>query len=482
MDPVIDQAFDAGSAGKRIVLVTGTLAEPSVRQMARQLTARFAIEADVIVLDIQVAALMTPQWVAAKLCLPDDAPTPDRVILPGYCRGDLAPIEAKLGASVERGPRDLQDLPIMFDPSRKPSASFDTYEQYNIEIIAEINDAAHLPTDLVMDQADALARDGADIIDLGCDPQVDRPAWEGLADLVRRLRDRGLRVSVDSFQPREAAAACAAGAELVLSVNSANCQAAADWDAQVVAIPDDPHDLAGLDQTIAHLEKQDVPYRIDPVIEPIGFGFAQSLGRYLEARRRYPDTAMMMGIGNLTEMTGADSAGVNMLLLGFCQELNITSVLTTQVINWARSAVAEIDLARRMMHYAVTQRTVPKHLDERLVMLRDPHLRQVDELALAELATKLKDDNIRLFADPQQQKIHAMNRRVHAIGDDPFIVFDQLGIDDPSHAFYLGYEMAKAVTAMTLGKNYTQDQTLNWGMLTQPEASHYDRRRRQSGA
>ena len=40
---------------------------------------------------------------------------------------------------------------------------------------------------------------------------------------------------------------------------------------------------------------------------------------------------------------------------------------------------------------------------------------------------------------------------------------------DPSHAFYLGYEMAKAVTALTLGKNYTQDQALRWGFLTVPE-------------
>ena len=43
---------------------------------------------------------------------------------------------------------------------------------------------------------------------------------------------------------------------------------------------------------------------------------------------------------------------------------------------------------------------------------------------------------------------------------------------DPSHAFYLGWEMAKAVTALTLGKNYTQDQALRWGFLTVPEGTH----------
>ena len=43
---------------------------------------------------------------------------------------------------------------------------------------------------------------------------------------------------------------------------------------------------------------------------------------------------------------------------------------------------------------------------------------------------------------------------------------------DASHAFYLGYEMAKAATALTLGKDYTQDQALRWGFLTRAEESH----------
>jgi hypothetical protein len=32
--------------------------------------------------------------------------------------------------------------------------------------------------------------------------------------------------------------------------------------------------------------------------------------------------------------------------------------------------------------------------------------------------------------------------------------------------------MAKAITALTLGKNYTQDEALRWGFLTAPEVSH----------
>ena len=45
---------------------------------------------------------------------------------------------------------------------------------------------------------------------------------------------------------------------------------------------------------------------------------------------------------------------------------------------------------------------------------------------------------------------------------------------DAAHAFYLGYEMAKAVTALTLGKNYTQDRALQWGFLTVEERSKHE--------
>ena len=119
------------------------------------------------------------------------------------------------------------------------------------------------------------------------------------------------------------AAATRAGAELVLSVNSTNVEQAADWGVEVVVVPDVPSTLEGFEATLERLAHNGVPHRLDPVLEPIGFGFAASLGRYLDVRRRYPDAEMMMGVGNLTELTDVDSAGVNVMLLGFCQEVGI---------------------------------------------------------------------------------------------------------------------------------------------------------------
>lgn len=180
-----------------------------------------------------------------------------------------------------------------------------------------------------------------------------------------------------------------------------------------------------------------------------------------------------MGVGNLTELTDVDSAGVNALLIGFCQELGIRSVLTTEVINWARSSVREIDLARRLMHHAVNRKMLPKHLELGLTALRDPKTLRHGPDALREIQRRIKDPNWRVFAE--DGRIHALNNGYFLSDPDPFALFDQMGVDDPSHAFYLGYEMMKAKTALTLSKEYRQDQALSWGHLTEPEVSRKDR-------
>jgi dihydropteroate synthase-like protein len=391
------------------------------------------------------------------------------VLLPGLCAGELRIVADVVQVPVERGPADLRDLPEFFGMESLPSGSRRDYGKHDIAILAEINHAPRLPLADILTQARQLHRDGADVIDLGCDPGA---TWPGVADTVRAVRQEGVRVSIDSFNPVEVEQAVAAGAELVLSVNSSNLAAARSWGCEVVAVPDVPATLEGLDRVVDSLTAWGVPFRIDPVIEPIGFGFAASLGRYLEVRRRYPQAEMMMGVGNLTELTDVDSAGINVMLLGFCQELGIRSVLTTQVINWCRSCVRELDLARRLVHYACTHKVLPKRLEPGLVMLRDPKLRQHGEQTLRELAASITDRNFRIFAE--RGLLHMMNGDAYRQETDPFALFRHfhaLRPIDPDHAFYLGYELAKALTALTLGKNYVQDQALSWGLLTVPEQS-----------
>ncbi len=451
------------------LFVTGRLAEPSLRRTVEQLAPVVGFDYSVQVMPITVAALMTPKWIARRIVVP---PETTHVLVPGYCVGDLSPLVEAAGRPVQLGPRDLRQLPEFFGRQSERA----DYGDYDIEIIAEINHAPRLTLAEILAQADRYQADGADVIDLGCEPNG---TWTAIGDAVRALRDQGRRVSVDSYNPRDIAPAAAAGAELVLSVNKTNRRHAAQWACEVVVVPDTPGTLDGLDETVAILADAGVPYRIDPILNPIAFGFAESLGRYLEVRRRFPEAEMLMGIGNLTELTDVDSSGVNVLLLGFCQELGIRSVLTTQEINWARTSIRECHLARQLLHHATKHHVLPKHLEPGLVMLRDVKLLEHGPEALAELGGAIKDHSFRIFAE--NNRLHVLTAGLHLEGEDPFELFERVlpqspAPVDPSHAFYLGYEMAKAVTALTLGKNYRQDESLDWGMLTRRELTRLERR------
>jgi len=327
---------------------------------------------------------------------------------------------------------------------------------------------------------------GADVIDLG---MVPGEAWSEVENATRRLVEAGFRVSIDSFDRTEVQSALSGGAELVLSCDPSNVDwlspLAAASGASVVAIPTMPAGLESLGPVLDRLTDDGVDFRVDPILEPIGLGFASSLERFFEARRRWPRAAMMMGTGNVTELTEVDSAGVNMILAAICQELRVGSVLTTEVINWCRSSVMELDLARRLLHHSLERGVLPKHVDSSLVMLRDPSVRGEEAGTLEQLAAGLTDPNFRIFVEHRDRRggvLHVMNRDGHWQHTDPYELFDtvlaETGLELSSqHAFYLGYELAKARTALTLGKRYVQDEALNWGRLTEKEISAVHRRR-----
>jgi dihydropteroate synthase-like protein len=287
-----------------------------------------------------------------------------------------------------------------------------------------------------------------------------------------------MRVSVDSFDAAEIRTAVAAGAELVLSVNGSNLEVAQDLagtGARVVVVPELGGGLETLEPSLAALERWGVGYLIDPILEPIGFGFMASLERYAEVRRRYHDAPMLMGIGNLTELTAADSTGVNALLVAICQELEVRTVLTTEVIPWARGSVREVDVARRLMHYAVTHRTIPKGVDNRLVTVKDPAVLAFSEQELRALQAQITDPNFRIFAD--REGITVLNNDRFVRSTDPrhlVDLFAQLDVTEAAHAFYLGRELARASLAVTLGKTYRQEGALSWGYLTPPDETVSD--------
>ncbi len=463
--------MNATAAQTHYHFVTGRLAEAALREVVTKVASEIGFQFSVGVMPITVAALMTPKWLLRHLQPPTDC---DAIVVPGYLAEATAEISQATQRKVIAGPTDLRQIPDFFGAKPTSSTVMDTYD---IRILAEINHAPRLSLEQLVSTAQRLKSDGADFIDLGCDPGQ---RWSQVGEVTARLIDQGFQVSIDTFDPWEAAEACRAGASMVLSVNSQNRDAAMDWGTPVVVIPDTPTDDKSFFSNVEFLLSRGVSVCLDPILEPIGVGFTASLLRYARTRELYPDAEMLMGIGNLTELTDVDSAGVNFLLLAICQELRIHQVLTTQVANWAQSAVRECDLARRLVRYSHQHRVPPKRLSDALIMLRDPKLRPHAAPMLESLARNVRDSHYRLFA--QQGSLHLISANLHLQDTDPFRLFDQLlaqpHVDnvDASHAFYLGFELAKASLALQLGKQYEQDQSLRWGHLTQEEKLHRIRR------
>jgi dihydropteroate synthase len=456
--------MSAAGGPRHVLFVTGRLAEPALRATLTAMAPSFAYT--VAVLKITVAALMTTTWIARFLDVPVDI---DLVMIPGLCEGDLTPLSERVTAAagpdahVVRGPKDLRDIPEYF--GRAPIAA--AYGAWDIEIAAEINNAPRLTRNEIVRRAEYFRDSGADIIDIGCTPGLPFPA---LGEIVEALVGAGMRVSVDSFDPTEIRTAVRAGARLVFSVNDSNLEVArelAATDTRVVVIPSFGGGVETLEPSVKALEQWGVGYYVDPIIEPIGFGFAASLVRYAEVHRRYPQASLLMGVGNISELTAADTTGLHAILIGICQELGVRAVLTTEVIPWARGAVREIDIARRLMHYAVTHHTLPKHIDDRLVTVKDPKILAYSETELRTLQASITDANFRIFTD--EATITVLNGERFVRGTDIQEIFSQLGVDEATHAFYLGKELAKAKLAITLGKTYRQEGALSWGYLTPPD-------------
>ena len=253
------------SNAPRYLFVTGRLAEFSLREVLDDLAARAGFTAEVAVLPITVAALMTPGGLRAISRSPDGI---DRVILPGYC-GAISLRSLSVHGDSRRAWPGRPAQPAASLRPRKPSKT--PLRPYDIEILAEINHAPGSNTRNCSDKQTSSNLRGQMSSTSGCIPGT---TWTQAGDAVAALRDRGIRVSIDSFDPAEIELAVSAGAELVLSVNATNRQHAPDWGVEVVAIPDQPGSLTGLDETIEFLRRYGVPFRVDAILEPIGFGFA----------------------------------------------------------------------------------------------------------------------------------------------------------------------------------------------------------------
>jgi dihydropteroate synthase-like protein len=438
---------------ERLLFVTGKLAEKSLARVLGAIdNPGFSYE--IRVPGIAVAALLTADMLKRRL---GDVSAFDRVILPGRCRGDVAELERHFATPFVRGPEELKDLPGWFGRRARPREIGAT----DVRLFAEIVDAPQLGIDAILARARHYRDEGADVIDIGCLP--DTPFLH-LEETIAALHTAGFAVSVDSLDPRELERGIAAGADYCFSLTDATLPLVADSPCVPVLIAENPRDLDALCRTIDTFGAYGRPFYADPVIDPIHYGLTASLVRYATLRERYPEVAILMGIGNLSELTHTDSLGLNTLLMGIVSELRVAAVLTTAVSPHCRTAIREIDRARRVLHAAREDHTPPRHLDESLLALHERHPFVYTDTEITELAQAIKDDNFRI--EVNATGIHVYNRGGVHTGIDPYDLYPLLGVDDDApHAFYLGLELARAELAWQLGKRYVQDELLDWGCV-----------------
>src|SRR5207249_918512 len=95
----------------RTLFVTGKLAEPALRRLLAELGPKAGLDYSIAVLPITVAALASTSWIVRHLTPPADV---ERILLPGLCQGDMDVFSPWGPMAVERGPKDLRELPDFF--------------------------------------------------------------------------------------------------------------------------------------------------------------------------------------------------------------------------------------------------------------------------------------------------------------------------------------------------------------------------------
>ena len=442
---------------KKYLFLTGKLAEKSLHKVIEGLPKK-SFDYEVLQIGVSVAALMTTDLIARRI---KDVSQFDKIILPGRCRGDIGELTRNLGVEVVRGPEELKDLPQFFGHAKKKT----DLSQYSTAIFGEIVDAPNMTVEQIIARAERYRQDGANVIDLGCLPNT---PFGHLAEAVQALKAADFKVSVDSLLPEDLVTGGQAGADYLLSLQKKSLWVLEKVDSTPIIIGTPPTSLRSLYQTIDILIKEGVRFIADPILDPINFNFTESIVRYRNLRNRYPEIEIMMGVGNLTELTHVDSAGTNALLIGIISELDIQHILATEVSEHCRKSIKEADLARRIMFASRADNIPPKGYDNGLMALHERKPFPYSRTEIEEFSQDVRDGNFRIQVCDEGVFIY--NRDGIWNATDPFDLYPNLEVfEDGGHAFYLGVELARAQIAWQLGKRYDQDEELSWGIAVKKQ-------------
>ncbi len=477
---------------RRVVLLTSRAAERVVRHFAG---GRPCVSVEV--LPVNVAAFLTVE--ALERIIERDPSLASRlrgaslVVIPGLVRGDASRLAARLGVPVVKGTRSASGIPALLDhieAGGELSASDPADSLLNgaprrlrapghvrvgpvevplrgppVLVAAEV--PPHAP-----EPGDAAARasaEGADMIVVGATPQM------GPGELARRVA---------------AVLDAAGGGAAVLAEAPSLAHARAAVDAGAHGLSASPRVLAGASRLLGGraalvadrsvdalllaaeaLREAGAAVMADPVVDMPLIGFAESLSRFLEARRRL-GVPLVFSAANVAGEVEADTHGVHALLAAVAVEVGASVYYVVEDrykdIHAAAEAREALMLAERAYEAGMTERGLPS----RLLIVKQPEPPPPPRLPPGEPV-----GGVEVRLDPAGFFLvdvdHARGRLLVEFRGPrgAWRLESPRGLDlaraaverarvSLQHAAYLGYELCRAELALALGRTYVQDEPL----------------------
>lgn len=421
----------------KILLLTGRLAEPLIREAAKAAAPHH--QCDVRVLPVAVAAFLHPRYVSNQLKGQIRAGDFDIILLPGLVSGDAKLVQEAVGIPTYKGTRHAADLSVLLRSLAESELSLSTTQSadtllaekrfenamgelaaaeatrasdlspprtlrigqgaqsllagpdYPMRVVAEITDVPSRSNEELLRLAQYFHASGALIIDVGMIAGAPDPNAAGRAvKLVSRAVP--VPVSIDSTNADELIAGLEAGASMALSLDQDNMKRIPRRLRQRAAFTVIPAAQAGatlpktLEDRLALLQRNLEAARslgyvtliADPLCDPLVTpGLTESIQAYATFAKRQPTIPLLMGIGNVTELLDADTPGVNTLLAGIASEIGVTLLLTTEVSAKTRGSVWELYRATQMMYLARHRHAEPKDLGIDLLLLKSKQFTEV---------------------------------------------------------------------------------------------------------
>lgn len=484
----------------KVLIATGRKAEEMVRNAVDS-------AADILVLNIDVAAFMTPAMLKKhylELINKTNA-SYDIILIPGAANvKGYKELSSEIGVKIALGPKQAYDLGLVVslieEVSLSLSASADNliYERRRenalkrveeleseatckfmirnvkiggnsrMKVLGEILNAPYVDAKKI---AKNHIENGADIIDVGIPlTATSDDVKRAINEVLEVTRPLNVPISLDTLDPNLILVGVEAGADLILSLTAENAQkigpTIAQKDIAVVVLPDKGDILEAIKLAQSFGIKKILA---DPILYPIGCGAVTSLMEYKKIGD-VDDIPLFVGVGNVTELLEADSIGVNAVLAGMAMELRAAVLFTPECSDKARGSIRELKTSSEMMSLARDRKGSPKDLGIDLLVVKERRRRPEFDIAKGKLIDAKSFDHAKWVPDPHGNFVIGIkDGYILAVHDSELTIkgksakevldalFDLELVSSLSHAGYLGRELGKAEIALKIGRSYAQD-------------------------